>query len=98
MESWVYYQLGMYHAPTIVLLDPPSSVAKTPQRQLSISLPPCKPFLHRCPLHFFWPFLLFEPPALEVLDATLDAREGEVELALLDLTLSNALFCDGVSY
>lgn len=45
--------------------------------------------------YFFLPFLLLAPPA-EFVEATLDAREGAAELALLpfaDLTLSSALFC-----
>lgn len=48
------------------------------------------------PFYFLRPFLpLVEPPALELVDATLDAREGAAELFLLDftdLTLSSALF------
>lgn len=48
-------------------------------------------------IYFFLPLDLdFEPAAAELLDATLDAREGDVELALLpvaDFTLSRALFC-----
>jgi hypothetical protein len=48
-------------------------------------------------LYFFLPFdLLFEAGALEFVDATLDAREADVEVALLpaaDFTLSSALFC-----
>ncbi len=47
--------------------------------------------------YFLRPFLLFvEPAAFELVDATLDAREGAAELFLLDftdLTLSSALFC-----
>ncbi len=47
--------------------------------------------------HFFFPFdLAFEAPALELADATLEARDGAAEFALLpvaDLTLSSVLFC-----
>jgi len=50
--------------------------------------------------YFFFPFaaaLFLEAAALEALDATLEARETDVELALLavvDLTLSSVLFCN----
>jgi len=47
-------------------------------------------------VYFFLPFaLVFEPVALEFVDTTLDALDGDVELALLalaDFTLSSALF------
>jgi hypothetical protein len=47
-------------------------------------------------LYFFLPFALaLDMPPFEFAEATLDAREGDVELALLaaaDLTLSSALF------
>ena len=42
-------------------------------------------------LYFFLPFLPLEP-VLELLEATLEALDGAAELALLDLTLSRALF------
>jgi hypothetical protein len=46
--------------------------------------------------YFFFPLdLAFEPAAFELVEPTLDAREGDVELALLpvaDFTLSRALF------
>jgi hypothetical protein len=50
------------------------------------------------PLVLAWAFALpldALPPALELLDSTLDARDGDVDVALLavaDLTLSSALF------
>jgi hypothetical protein len=48
------------------------------------------------PAHFFLPFALFlDDAAAELVDTTLDARDGAAELALLplaDLTLSRALF------
>ncbi len=46
-------------------------------------------------IYFFLPLGLDLEPALEFVDATLEAREGDVELALLpvaDFTLSRALF------
>ena len=51
-------------------------------------------------IYFFLPLDLdLEPAAFEWVDTTLDAREGDVELALLpvaDFTLSRALFCRDV--
>ncbi len=51
-------------------------------------------------IYFFLPLGLdLEPAAFELVDTTLDAREGDVELALLpvaDFTLSRALFCQEV--
>lgn len=50
-------------------------------------------------IYFFLPLvaaLPFDATAVEFVDATLEAREGDVEFALLpvaDLTLSRALFC-----
>lgn len=48
-------------------------------------------------LFFVLPLLLLdEPPALDAVDATLEALDGAAELALLDFTLSRALFCSGL--
>jgi hypothetical protein len=48
-------------------------------------------------VYFFLPLdLALEAAAFEFVEATLDARDGDVELALLavaDFTLSSALFC-----
>ena len=50
-----------------------------------------------CFSHFFFPLaLVFDAAALDVFEATLDALDGDAEVALLpvaDLTLSRALFC-----
>ena len=43
-------------------------------------------------IHFFLPFVVLALD-VELVEPTLDAREGAFELALLDLTLSSALFC-----
>ena len=74
----------------------PTTVSKKKEPFTSHPLPPARGFFFLSP-HFFLPFaLLFEPAALEFVDKTLDARDGDVELALLpvaDLTLSRFLFC-----
>ena len=70
----------------------PTSIAQAP-RPTQI---PSRPYivLHN---YFFLPLdLAFEPAAFELEDATLDALDGDVELALLpvaDLNLSSGLFC-----
>lgn len=46
-------------------------------------------------LHLFFPLPFLDlAPAFDADDATLEALDGAAELALLDLTLSRALFCD----
>lgn len=48
-------------------------------------------------LYFFLPFLPLVLPVFEAFETTLDALEGAAELALLDFTLSSALFCPMIS-
>jgi hypothetical protein len=73
---------------------------KQAERQIYPLLNRDRPNLHCSPdtlaPYFFFPFLLLvEPPALELVEATLEARDGMAELFLLDLTdltWSSALF------
>ena len=77
----------------------------SPTVQLTCQIVPfihaSQPVLHLLHnIYFFLPLDLdLEPAAFELVDTTLDAREGDVELALLpvaDFTLSRALFCRDV--